>query len=177
MGKKFDRKRLMYDNSQDLYFITYNILLILYNLECIGRERQFKDYRKLVYLISVISNNRETTILLDYYKAKYKANRNITRAINRLYYDSIENITLIRYVLKILERKEIITLVVEKNKTNLYINKKEKIEPLVSDERFNEEKERILKLRKGIFRLSTIKYMTFVTNFFQRNGVAIWENY
>lgn len=177
MEISFDKRRLMYNNSQDLYFITYNIILILYYLECVGKDKQFKDYRKLVFLIPIISNSKGTTVLLDYYKAKNKANRNITLEISRLYYDSIENITLIRYVLLILERKGIITLVTENNKTNLYLNRVERCERIANDKRFDMEKERIIKLKKGIHRLSTINYMTFVDNFFKRNGVAIWESY
>lgn len=177
MDKLFNRKRLMYNNSEDLYFITYNIILILYHLNCIGETKQFKDYRKLVFLIPIIIDDKKTTILIDYYKGKNNPNRNIQRVINRLYYDSIEELTLIRYVLMILEQKNIINLVADEKKTNLYINNKERCGILASDKRFIEEKQRILKLKKNIFRLSTINYMTFVENFFKGNGVAVWENY
>ncbi|MDX8361646.1 hypothetical protein [Cytobacillus sp. IB215316] len=177
MNKDFNRKRLMYNNSEDLYFITYNIILLLYHLNCIGENKPFNDYRKLVFLIPIISDEKKTTILLDYYKGNLKPNRNIHREINRLYYDSIENITLIRYVLMILEREEIIKLINVESRTNLYISNIEKSKDIASNLRFKDEKERILKLKKKIRMLSRLNYLTFVDCFFKRNGVAIWENY
>ncbi|MEK4871225.1 hypothetical protein [Niallia sp. FSL W8-1348] len=177
MDKQFDKKRLMYNKSEDLYFITYNIILILYHLKCINSKKQFKDYRKLVFLIPIISDDRMTSIFIDYYKGNNKPNKVISNVINRLYYDSIENIVLIRYILMILESKEIITLVNEANKTNLYINKIDVCELLVKDSRFTKEVGRIETIKNNINRLSIVNYMTFVDNFFKGNGVAIWENY
>ncbi|BCC09478.1 hypothetical protein BCM0060_p2144 (plasmid) [Bacillus cereus] len=95
----------MYNKSEDLYFVTYNIILILYYLGSISKEKAFKDYRKLAFIIPIISDDKNITILLDYYKGKLNPNKNIQSVINRLYYDSIENIILIRYVLMILEKK------------------------------------------------------------------------
>ncbi|MGN4752792.1 hypothetical protein COM24_08760 [Bacillus toyonensis] len=176
MNKQFDKKRLTYSRSEDLYFITYNIILILYHLNCVNKKKQFKDYRKLVFLIPIISDDKLTTIFLDYYKGKNTPNKTIRNVINRLYYESIENIILIRYVLMILERKEIITLVNDTNKTNIYLNKIENCAMLVRDNRFSREIERIGKVKNNINRISILNYMTFVDNFFKRNGVAIWEN-
>ncbi|WP_404459293.1 hypothetical protein [Sutcliffiella horikoshii] len=172
----FEKKRLMYNNGEDLYFLTYSIVLILYHLKCISEEKQFKDYRKLVFLIPIMADEKKTTILIDYYKEKNVPNRNIHREINRLYYDSIQNLTLLRYVLIILEKKGVIKLVNDENKTNIYISDVEKCEFLANDSRFSNEKYRILSLKKNINRLSTLNYITFVDNFFKRNGVAIWEN-
>jgi hypothetical protein len=177
MNKKFEKKRLMYNNSEDLYFLTYHIVLLLYHFNCINEKKQFKDYRKLVFLIPIIADETKTTILIDYYKEKNKPNKNIYQVINRLYYDSIENLTLLRYVLIILERKGIVTLVNDENKTNLYIENVDKCKEIAGNNRFLNEKERIINLKTNISRLKSINYLTFVDNFFKRNGVAIWENY
>ncbi|PEE73592.1 hypothetical protein COM81_27780 [Priestia megaterium] len=176
MRKKFDERRLMYNKSEDLYFITYNIILILYHLKCTNQKKQFKDYRKLVFLIPIISDDKLTTVLLDYYKGKNNPNKILRNAINRLYYDSIENIILVRYILIILEKKGIIKLVNEANRTNLYLNDIENYSALVNDPRFSKEIERIENIKNNINLLSRLNYMTFVENFFKRNGVAIWEN-
>ncbi|WP_079529957.1 hypothetical protein [Halobacillus hunanensis] len=176
MRNLFDIKRLMYNNSEDLYFITYNIILLLYHLHCKSEKKQFKDYRKLAFLIPIISDEKKTRILIDYYKGKVTPNNNIHKELNRIYYDSIENIILIRYVLVIMERKGIINLVADTNKTNLFINDIEEFELFAEDKRFNTEKQRILAIKKNINSLSRLNYMTFVNEFFKRNGVAIWEN-
>ncbi|MCE4045161.1 hypothetical protein LXM56_13560 [Lysinibacillus fusiformis] len=173
---KFNKKRLLYNNSEDLYFLTYNTLLILFYLDCKKESKSFKDYRKLAFLIPIISDEKKTTLLLDYYKNKTKPNRNIYRELNRMYYESLENIALIRYVLLILEKREIVVLVNDESKTNIYLNDFSKYEVFIKSARFKGEKERILELKSNISRLKTINYMTFVENFFKVNGVVIWEN-
>ncbi|MED3897261.1 hypothetical protein P4797_20005, partial [Priestia aryabhattai] len=150
MRKKFDQRRLMYNKSEDLYFITYNVILILYHLKCNNQKKQFKDYRKLVFLIPIISDDKLTTVLLDYYKGKNNPNKILRNVINRLYYDSIENIILVRYILIILEKKGVIKLVNEANRTNLYLNDIENYSALVNDPRFSKEIERIENIKNNI---------------------------
>lgn len=176
MKDTFNKKRLLYNNSEDLYFLTYNIILILHYLECVNPNNTFKDYRKLIFLIPIISRDNNTTLLCDYYKKKLQPNNNISKEIGRIYYDSIEDVALIRYLLIILEKKDIIALVAEDNKTNLYLKQSTILKEFVNNEKFTLEKERINKIKNNVTRIKSLKYMTFVNNFFKSNGVAIWEN-
>jgi len=176
MEKDFEKRRLVYNKSEDLNFIAYNVLLLLHHLNCTNSQRKFNDYRKLVFLISIISDDKKTSILTDYYKEGIIANKNIRTVINRLYYDSIEHLTLIRYLLVILEKKGVVKLVMESNKTNVFIENSRDFLIFFEDERFIKEKRRIEKIQQKIPRIRSINYMTFIENFFKRNGVAIWEN-
>jgi len=175
MNDNFKEKRLLYNNNEDLYFLAYNLILILTVLDCKTDKSSFKDYRKLVFLIPIISNEKNTQLLLNYYKSEIIPNENIIKELNRIYYDAIETITLIRYLLLILEKRNIIKIVVEDNKVNIYLLENETIKTFVQDIKFEKEKRRIICIKGKIKSLKRLNYMTFVDRFFKVNGVAIWE--
>lgn len=175
MNYELDKKRLLYNQSEDLYFITYNILLILYHLGCYSKKSEFKDYRKLSFLISIISDNMSSILASDYYDRKNEPNENIIESLNKLYFRSIENIILIRYVLIILEQKGVIEIVGEDNKTNIYLLDYEKYTEFCGSKKFNEEIQNINILKLSISKLKMIKYITFIDKMFKKNGVAVWE--
>lgn len=175
MDKKLHEKRLLYNKSEDLYFITYNILLILYHLGCIDEKKKFKDYRKLSFLISIVPDHNITLLAKDYYNGTNIANESIKDSINKLYFQSIENIILIRYVLLILEERQILKIDNEENSSSIHLVNVDKYKEFLISEKFEEEIENIKMLKKNIYRLSSIKYITFIDNLFKKNGVAVWE--
>ncbi|AMR05749.1 hypothetical protein [Bacillus thuringiensis] len=175
MNDNFKEKRLLYNNSEDLYFLAYNLILILSVLDCKTNKSSFKDYRKLIFLIPIISNEKNTQLLLNYYKNDIKPNAHIIKELNRIYYDAIETITLIRYLLLILEKRNIIKIIVEDKKVNIYLLENETIKMFIQDNKFEKEKRRIIDIKGKIKTLKRLNYMTFVNNFFKINGVAIWE--
>lgn len=175
MNKDFHEKRLVYNDWEDLYFVTYSILLILYHLECFDEKREFKDYRKLCFLINIISSEKQTNIVRDYYDKKNNINNSIKNSINNLYFNSIDNIVLIRYVLIILESREIIKINSEENRTNIYISNKENYRQLLESDKFRDEIKNIKIIKKTVNKLRGLLYITFVKKLFKENGVAIWE--
>lgn len=175
MSYELDKKRLLYNKSEDLYFIAYNILLILYKLGCNNKANQFKDYRKLAFLIPIISDSTTTRLVTDYYDNKNEPNFNIKNSLNKLYFKSIENIILIRYVLIILEQKGIITIESEEDKTNVYFNDYKKHIEFCENNIFKEEIKNIAELKLNIYKLRTLKYITFIDKVFKKNGVVVWE--
>lgn len=103
-------------------------MLLLKYLECVNEDKAFKDYRKLTFLIPIISDEVINTIFIDYYRAKNKINKNIRRRLSKIYNEGIENIAFIRYILLILEKNNIIKLISEENKVDLYLCEKDKLE-------------------------------------------------
>lgn len=176
MSVNFKEKRLLYDNSEDLYFLTYNLVLILSVLDCKNEKSSFKDYRKLVFLIPIISNEKNTQLLLNYYKNEIKPNENIIKELNRIYYDAIDTVTLVRYLLLILEKRNLIKIITEDNKVNIYLVENETIKIFIKNSKFENEKRRITEIKGKIKGLRRLNYMTFVDKFFKENGVAIWEH-
>ena len=57
------KKSLMFATGDDLYFVTYNILLMLKVLKCNGNPRKFTDFKKIAFLISFISNDNLISIV------------------------------------------------------------------------------------------------------------------
>lgn len=175
MSYELDKKRLLYNQSEDLYFITYNILLILYHLGSYSIKSEFNDYRKLAFLISIISNNKTTMLAGDYYGMLNEPNENIKENLNKLYFKSIENIVLIRYVLIILEEKGVVEINSNNDKTNIFLVDYQKYKDFCTSEKFNEEIKNINTLKLRMSKLRTIKYITFIEKMFKQNGVAVWE--
>lgn len=176
MSGNFKEKRLLYNNSEDLYFLTYNLILILSLLECKNEKSSFKDYKKLIFLIPIISNEKNVHLLLNYYKNDIKPNENIIKELNRIYYDAIETLSLVRYLLLILEKRNIIKIITEDNKVNIYLLDNDTIKIFIQNPKFEIEKRRIIEIKAKIRGLRRLNYMTFVDKFFKENGVAIWEN-
>jgi len=73
------KKGIMFLSSQDFYFITYNIFVILFVLKCFG-DRTFRDHRKLPFLVEFSSDHRLIDIMQRY------ENRKISNAADKQYY-------------------------------------------------------------------------------------------
>lgn len=56
------KKNLMFISSDDFYLLTYATIIILDCLNC-TKGRVFKDYRKIPFIIELITNNRNILIL------------------------------------------------------------------------------------------------------------------
>ena len=50
-------------SGEDFYFFSYNIFLILWEFNCVN-GRTFKDYRKLPYIVDLISDKNLLGILI-----------------------------------------------------------------------------------------------------------------
>lgn len=177
MDDIFKKKRLLYNKDEDLYFLAYNVILVLSELDCTTEKSSFKDYRKLIFLIPIISDDKNTQLLLNYYKSSIKPNKYIIKELNRIYYNSIETITLLRYLLLILERKNVIKIITEENKVNIILLKNKDIKQFVQNPIFFNEKIRLNEIKRKVKAIKRLNYITFVDGFFKMNGVAIWENW
>lgn len=169
------KKRLLYDKSEDIHFAIYNILLLLYYLGCTNEKKAFRDYRKLTFLIPIISDEVLNTIFIDYYRGKNEINKNIRRRLIRIYNGGIENISFIRYILLILEKNNFIKLIEEESKINLYLCKQSSLEEFLENAIFKDEIRCINNIKNSNYQLAKVSYSTFINNLFKVNGVSVWE--
>ncbi|CAA0183343.1 conserved hypothetical protein [Tenacibaculum maritimum] len=58
MNKRNARKRMMFIQKEDYNYLCYNLIIILNNLGCTKESYQFKDFRKIAYLIDFISASK-----------------------------------------------------------------------------------------------------------------------
>lgn len=174
MKSLMNRKRLLYETTEDIYFYMYNILLILNTFECISEEKNFQDYRKLSFLIDIISNDENYKLFIKYYGKKQEAKSRNLRKLQYLYYDGIEKIKFLRYVLLIMEKNKLIAINNNDNKTNVYIIRENNEAEFFINIRFEE----VINKIKNLPRSNSIKkiaYKTFIKNIFKENGVKVWE--
>lgn len=169
------KKRLLYDKSEDIYFSTYNILLLLNYLGCVNEDKAFRDYRKLTFLIPIISDEVLNTIFIDYYRGKSEINKNIRRRLNKIYNGGIENISFIRYILLILEENGFIKLIGQENKVNLYLCQQSNLKNFLEDTIFADEIRCINNIKSNNYQIAKVSYSTFINNLFKVNGVSVWE--
>lgn len=52
-SEEYVKKKIMFSTSEDVYFITYHLIIILIALKCDKNERYLKDYNKLALLITI----------------------------------------------------------------------------------------------------------------------------
>ena len=102
---KSEKKRLMYIQSEDFYFLTYNTVILLYTLDCINGVRYMKDYRKISFLMDFISNPYYTSFL----DRETLSNSDI-RELTRLYSNGILRLKDINKLFYTLDSQKIITL-------------------------------------------------------------------
>lgn len=58
MNKENARKRMMFIQKEDYNYICYNLILILSKLGCTKESYQFKDFRKIAYLVDFTSASK-----------------------------------------------------------------------------------------------------------------------
>ena len=56
-NKTFAKKRMMFIQKEDYNFLTYNLLILLYSLNCISESKRFRDFRKVAYLVDFINSS------------------------------------------------------------------------------------------------------------------------
>lgn len=170
-----NRKRLLYDINEDIYFYTYNIIFILNTLQCYSSEESFKDYRKLVFLIDFISNRTDCDIFIKFYKGKLVPNETIKRYLRDKYYLGMEKIRFLRYILLMMEKHGYIKLENEDKRANVILIKENHSEEFLNDKRFREVIDTINRIPARKI-LKKVSYKTFIDNIFRVNGVVVWED-
>lgn len=175
MDNLTNRKRLLYETNEDIYFYIYNILLILHTLDCKSEDTSFQDYRKIAFIIDIISNEDSFQLFIKYYGGKQEINNDIKRKLQNIYYEGIEKIKFLRYVLLIMEKNNFIVIEKKDNKVNIFLIEENNKKEFFENKRFTEVVNHIRSIPR-IKTLVKVSYKTFIKNIFKENGVAIWED-
>lgn len=173
-GKNIAKRRLMFTKGDDLYFITYNILLILYTLKKTSEQQKFKDHRKLAFLIGFVSNNK----LIKINKRLKESNRiNISdkELLLKSYAQGRMLIRTITRVLLTLENRGFLGLEkdAKKNHINLWLKTESIKKDFLMSPQFVYERENIKSLKKLIPRISSSNLTTVLDKLFV--NIKIWD--
>jgi hypothetical protein len=167
---KYERT-LMFSTKDDLYFITYNILVVLKFLGCDGR-RKFKDVHKLAFMVEFISN-KELIRTLD--KTIEGQNDKDAMMLSKAYSDGLMRINSVKRVLFTLKKAGMIEF--SENNKEVWLNENDKTKLFFEGDYFQYEKENITMLKTRIKRLNNITIDTFLDSAFSKNGVQSWANF
>jgi hypothetical protein len=179
MNDKIDnielKKRLMFVKGDDYYYLTYNIIIILQNLDCYYKQRIFRDYRKLSFLIEFVSDYNLINIINN------KKNLNSINIIDRELLTRAYSNGLLRKgqllrLLFTLEKKDYIILEKENNSNiiNVSLNEKSLPKNIFRTEHFEAETNNLVILKGNIQRINRISLDTLLTKLFVNFGVKTW---
>ncbi|MFP8487642.1 hypothetical protein ACKGJO_00945 [Gracilimonas sp. Q87] len=171
------KRRLMFIKGEDYYFITYNIIILLKELNCISdKNRYFQDVRKLSFLIEFVSDE-SLTILLEKYEGKNDLNQVDKSRLNRAYSNGLLRLEGLNRLLFSLEKNGLIKLRQNKSRTALDItlSNSPKLKWFFNEEAFELEKENADKLRSEIKYLTRLKLENVLVNVFNNYGVSTWQ--
>ncbi len=100
------KKQIMFSLENDYYFITYNLIYILYVMRCTSEKRPFRDYEKLSYMIPFISDDALLQVL-GKEKVPFKEER---RKLKEIYINSRMKQKLILLIINALEKKGYVSI-------------------------------------------------------------------
>lgn len=179
MIKNEDNKlrRLSFVGNEDIYFLLYNILIFLKELKYTKESQAFIDYRKLGFITLLMSNTEYINYFEEYYGRLNFINPNMRQDLKTLYLKGIHNNEKIKLLLLIMEKKGIINLIKEKNKSksNLFLIDDKVVFNTFPNNIFNKEINNVHKIKEKEIRIRTIKYETFLDRLFSKSGVELWD--
>jgi hypothetical protein len=163
-AKSEAKKRIMFIQKEDYNFLTYNLLLVLYVLKCESQESMFKDFRKIAYLIEIISTQRQ----IDSYT---------TNELSIIYTRAQLKKKLISHLLIVLKNRKFIGVALNKPQRSfdLWLITENIPTEFLSNSLFSIETENIQQIRRNNSYLRTMTIKNFVDNLFTKKGVVTWE--
>jgi hypothetical protein len=173
INKNKIKKRIMFNKDEDYYFLTYNILLLLNQLDCTSKEKSFWDYKKLIYLIEIITDNKKLNIALK----ETSLNEEDYDVLQTLYISSVLKNKLLRSILFALENNGCIHLErnSKRNSIDVWLEKENISSTFLNLELFELEIKNIKEIKDKYSRIRTMKTGTFLSRIFSERGIIVWD--
>lgn len=167
------KKKIMFSKGDDFYFLSYNILLILYGLDCICGKRTFKDYRKLAFMIDFVSDRSLANTIKTSELIKNPIDREM---FTRAYANGLLRLNQIARLLFTLEKQELVKLEREQGKdvVNVCLTESAKTNPFFDKELFKLELSNLNLLSTTIQRTTSLSLDTMLIKLFENHGIKTW---
>lgn len=171
------KKRMMFIKSDDVYFIAYNILLLLADLGCNAASRPFKDYRKLSFLIDFISDPRLTAIIAEGKEHGLAPSSNDRHELSLAYSRGASRQHHVMRVICALETRRILTIErgTQHEGFDVHLNADALPSDFLPDDLYEVERQNIRTLRGISPQLRTLRLDTMLQQLFGANGVEVWH--
>lgn len=109
LSDDYVKKKIMFNIEEDVYFITYHLIIILIAFQCKQSERYLKDYNKLALLITISEKKQYKEVIRKVLENKCLEAADKQR-IFEIYYNSSLKKRSIRGIIFTLDSKGIIQL-------------------------------------------------------------------
>src|SRR5664280_1787964 len=110
MEKEQARRRMHFVAGEDLYFLTYALLLVLDVFRCNSLERALNDYRKIAFVADFISSPRLTRGLTLWSEQPGRISREDQELLRAVHDRGVARIPLFFRLLYILEQRGLVSV-------------------------------------------------------------------
>ncbi len=171
------KKRIMFAKGDDLYFIAYNLLIILRELGCVSEDKQFVDYRKLSFLIDFIADPRLANLISERKQFTSVLGSGEKHDLSLAYSHATSRMHSVMRLICALESKGLLSIARSTRNTgfDLYLHEDKLPSGFLDDDIYNVERQNLDILRKVFPRLRTLKLDTMLQQLFTDNGVDAWH--
>ncbi|MFJ4546314.1 hypothetical protein ACIP1X_22300 [Pseudomonas sp. NPDC088885] len=168
------KKNLMFISTDDFYLLTYSIIIIL---DCLGctKGKEFKDYRKLPFIVELINNKRNIlTLEATPIEKLHKKDKDF---LFQSYTNGLAKRSETLKILFTLEKKGYVSLQQGSIETlvNITLNKDNLPKDFLSKKVFDSEYQNCQKFKTIIQRSTALTLDTFLSKIYRDRGVKIWE--
>lgn len=170
------KKSLMFSKGDDLYFLSYNILLILQGLKCICGKKVFRDYRKLAFLVDFVANRNLAATLTQNGRMLNEIDREL---FTRAYAEGLLRLNQIIRLLFTLEKQGIVSLTRdgEKNVIDVCLKPTDQLQSFFDKSLFQAELRNLEIIRQAVSHLNTLSLETLLIRLFEKHGIKTWDRY
>ena len=170
------RKRMMFVTQDDFYFLTYNLIILLDQLDCKKADKVFVDIRKIAFLIDFISDHSLAMLIARGKELDGEVRASDKNTLNNCYSKGKDRVPFVNRLAYALEKKQFITIVADQeNKTiGAYLNPDNLPKGFISTEMFDNEIKNVGLIKSTFSRIRTTSLSAFLENVFRSNGVSTW---
>ncbi len=154
----------MFIQKEDYNFLVYNIILILDTLECTNESKQFIDFRKVAYLVDMISSSKDL-------------NEFTQNELASIYSKAQLKKKLLSHVLIVLKNKNMLGVSLNRTRQtfDVWLKKDNIPDEFFNVELFEKEKENILQVKNNVRALNSSTIKTMVEKLFTSKNIMTWE--
>lgn len=170
------KKRLMFVNNEDFYFLVYNIVILLNELGCI-ENTTFVDHRKLAFLVDFVANPALINILINQIGRNKPLNPRDKQQLIQAYSNGAERINIVTRLVYALQTKKIFNIYADSNKqfVRISLNKETIPSVFIQNDIYKLERLNVKKMLTYVSRIRTLNFRTMLVKLFENNGVSIWH--
>lgn len=171
------KKRLMFLKGEDLYFLTYNAMVLLKGFSCQSKMNAFYDCSKIAFLIDFIADSRLTGIITSIKQDGTELGDTDRQQLQSVYTEGLVRKHIVSRVVFALEKKGFVSLEMKHKAgiVNIWLEPKKIPINYFQTELYEAEFENVTALKGLLPRLRTMSLNTLLARIFQDNGVSKWH--